>query len=73
MELRNIDLSMDRTSGEFRGCAFVRFGSDADAIRVMSELDGCVLSGCTIRVSFVAREIPQGMLLRRLGQGSGEL
>ena len=64
---------MDRTSGEFLRCAFVRFGGDADAIRVMNELDGCVLSGCPIRVSFVAREIPQGMLLRRLGQALGEL
>lgn len=63
-ELRDIDLMMDRVSGEFLHCAFLRFPSDADAYRVLNELDGFVMRDRTIRASFRQCDIPQGTLLR---------
>jgi len=61
-------LVTDRMTGQSRGFGFVEIESDADAARAISELDGTMLNGRSLKVN-EARERERGA--RGPGGGGG--
>jgi cold-inducible RNA-binding protein len=64
-EVTEAKLVIDRETGRSRGFAFVSMGSDADAQKAISELDGTDLEGRPLRVSIAEERKP------RAGGGGG--
>jgi len=62
-EVTDVHVVQDRESGQSRGFAFVTMGSDAEAAKAISTLDGSSLDGRSLRVN-EAEE-------RRTGAGGG--
>lgn len=58
-EVTDLQVMMDRETGRARGFAFVTMGSDADAANAISQLNGAMYEGRSMRVN-VAEERPRG-------------
>jgi RNA recognition motif-containing protein len=50
-EVTDVHIVQDRDSGQSRGFAFVTMGSDAEAAKAISELNGSSLDGRSLRVN----------------------
>ena len=50
-EVADVHIVQDRDSGQSRGFAFVTMGSDAEAAKAISTLDGSSLEGRSLRVN----------------------
>ena len=50
-EVREVQLIMDRDTGQPRGFGFVTMNSDADAAKAIQALDGSMLDGRALRVN----------------------
>lgn len=78
-EVSEAKLVIDRETGRSRGFAFVVMGSDAEAQKAISELDGTDLDGRPLRVNIAEERKPRagggggggGGFGRRPGGGGG--
>jgi len=57
--VREISMPTDRETGQPRGFAFVTMGSEGEATSAISQLNGVMLDGRSLRVN-EAQERPQG-------------
>jgi RNA recognition motif-containing protein len=58
-DVREISMPTDRETGQPRGFAFVTMGSEGAATNAISQLNGAMLDGRSLRVN-EAQERPQG-------------
>ena len=58
-EVREVSMPTDRETGQPRGFAFVTMGSEQAATNAISQLNGVMLDGRSLRVN-EAQERPQG-------------
>lgn len=49
--VEDVQVVMDRDTGRPRGFAFVTMGSDADAKKAISDMDGVMMGGRALRVN----------------------
>src|SRR5213593_563854 len=61
----------DRATGRSRGFGFVEMGSDAEAARAISELNGVDLQGRSINVNEARERSERGGFSRRFGPPLG--
>jgi cold-inducible RNA-binding protein len=66
-----VKVVLDRETGRSRGFAFVTMGSDAEARKAMSEMNGKVVDGRALRVDEAAERSPRGGGGRGFGAGGG--
>jgi len=72
-EVTEAKLVIDRETGRSRGFAFVVMGSDADAQKAISQLDGTDLDGRPLRVNIAEERKPRsGGGGRGPGGGGGD-
>ncbi len=64
-DIEEAKVILDRDTGRSRGFGFVSFRDSSDAQRAISEMDGTMLDGRSIRVNEAAERAPGG------GRGHG--